>query len=98
MSNTPRLGFPLIDAGQRAQYLTHNDDLMLLDVLVQARFKGFLDAPPESPVPENGDVWIVRDAGSDSEWVGHEDEIAFLKNNAWAFIPPQHGFLFWSEF
>ncbi|MFC5421815.1 DUF2793 domain-containing protein [Bosea eneae] len=50
MSDTPRLGLPLLAAGQAQKHVTHNDALMRLDALVHLVVSSRTQTvPPASP-------------------------------------------------
>lgn len=95
MSDTPKLGLPEISESQSAKYLTHNDALRRLDILVQASaIDKDLTAPPGSPA--DGDTYIVGATNSTSgDWEDHDDNIAFYESGAWVFLTPNEGWHFW---
>ena len=93
MTNTPNLNLPYIDAAQAQKHVTHNQALSLLDALVQAMvLDRTLASPPASPA--NGARYIVA-AGAGGPWTGHANAIAAFQDGAWAFLPPQQGWLVW---
>ena len=50
MSDTPRLGLPLLAAGQAQKHVTHNDALMRLDALAHLAVASRAQTvPPGSP-------------------------------------------------
>jgi hypothetical protein len=93
MTDTARLGLPLIDGAQAQKHVTHNEALALLDVVVQARV---LDrtrtAPPTAPA--DGDAHLVA-AGATGAWAGADGRIAARRDGAWHFLAPATGWLVW---
>lgn len=89
MDQTARLALPYILSGQALKYITHNEALEQLDMLVQPVVEDrMLDTPPLSPL--NGEAWIVP-AGASGAWAGHGAEIAAYQSGAWRFYDPAPG-------
>lgn len=92
MADTPKLIMPEIAENQASKYVTHNSALRVLDSLVQCTvLDKDLDEPPSGPT--DGDTYIVAAPSSASEWNGHDDEIAYYENTAWAYREPEEGWL-----
>lgn len=90
---TPRLGLPLILAGQAQKEITHSEALMRLDAAVQAVVLARdLAAPPAEPAP--GQAWIVA-AGATGAWTGHDGAIAAWTAGGWLFLAPATGWSVW---
>ena len=93
MSDTTRLGLPLIAAGQAQKHVTHNEALRILDGLVQAVVVDRdLTTPPASPAEGAG--WIVA-AAPTGAWSGHAGHLALFADGAWTFLVPQPGWSVW---
>ena len=93
MSDTTRLGLPLIAAGQAQKHVTHNEALRILDSLVQAVVVDRdQTAPPASPV--EGATWIVA-ASPTGAWSGHDGHLALFADGAWTFLVPRPGWSVW---
>ncbi|HYF53945.1 MAG TPA: DUF2793 domain-containing protein, partial [Salinarimonas sp.] len=91
MTETPRLGLPLLAAAQAQKHVTHNEALLLLDMLAQlAVLDRDLGAPPASP--GEGERWIVGPAPTGS-WAGRAGQIAMRLDGAWVFRAPKPGWL-----
>lgn len=89
MDQTARLDLPYILSGQALKYITHNEALERLDMLVQAVVEdSALATPPGAPLP--GEAWIVP-SGASGAWAGHGDEIAAWQSGAWRFYDPAPG-------
>lgn len=86
---TAFLSLPLLQPSQAQKYVTHNEALTLLDMLVQlvvqSRDKG---APSEEAMP--GDRCIV---GPDAvgAFAGKEGQIAVMTDAGWRFVVPLNG-------
>ncbi|MCW5720093.1 MAG: DUF2793 domain-containing protein [Devosia sp.] len=89
MDQTARLDLPYILSGQALKYITHNEALERLDMLVQPVVEArAVTTPPATPLP--GEAWIVP-AGAEGAWAGHGDEIAAFQSGAWRFYDPAPG-------
>lgn len=89
-----RLGLPLIAAGQAQKETFHNEALILIDALVQARVESMaLATPPSSPAI--GRCWIVA-AGASGGWTGQAGAIAAWSDGGWRFVSPIDGMAVWS--
>jgi hypothetical protein len=93
MTDTPKLVMPEIAQSQGQKEVTHNQALRLLDALVQATvIDKDLGEPPGSPA--DGDTYIVgATPSSDSDWNGHDDDIAYYSSSAWTFSTPEEGWI-----
>ncbi|MGX1786700.1 DUF2793 domain-containing protein [Bosea sp. NPDC055332] len=93
MSDTPRLGLPLLAAGQAQKHVTHNDALMRLDMLVHLVVASRTQTvPPASPAETA--AYIVP-AGGTGVFVGHTGHLAIFEDGAWSFLPPRAGWQAW---
>ncbi len=93
MDTTARLGLPLIAAGQAQKEMTHNEALVLLDLLVPGSVVATgMNMPPGAP--GLGESWIVGDAPIDA-WTAHAGAIAGWTSGGWRFAAPQDGMAFW---
>lgn len=91
MSDTARLGLPLIAAAQAQKHVTHNEALLLLDALVQcAVLDKDLAAPPVSPA--EGSRYLVA-AAPTGAWSGRAGAIAIRQDGVWIFANPGAGFV-----
>lgn len=89
MDQTARLDLPYIVSGQALKFITHNEALERLDMLVQPVVEdAALAAPPASPLP--GEAYIIP-SGASGAWAGHGDEIAAWQAGAWQFYDPAPG-------
>ncbi len=95
MTETARLGLPLIAEAQAQKHVTHNEALLRLDAVVQMAVKDRdLTEPPDAPV--DGDAWIVA-AGAAGDWAGHDDEVVLRQAGGWVFLVPRAGWIAWIE-
>ncbi len=95
MSDTLRLGLPLMASAQAQKHVTHNEALLRLDALVQLSvIARDVASPPASPA--EGDRYLVA-AGATGVWLGHSGEIAGFQNGAWIFAPPRTGWRLWLQ-
>ena len=70
---TTRHGLPLLQAGQAQKEVTHNEALVLLDLLAHPAVEGVLATPPAAPTPGQG--WIIG-AGATGAWSGQDGALA----------------------
>lgn len=91
---TPRLGLPMLRAGQAQKEMTHNEALLLLDALVGgAVMAAGLDHPPSSP--ESGQCWILG-AAPEGAWQGNAYAVAAWTAGGWRFLAPREGMRLWA--
>ena len=90
---TPRLALPLLQPGQAQKEMTHNEALILLDLVVQGAVRAAgIEVPPAAPDP--GSCWIVGPAPSGA-WAGHAQEIVGWTAAGWIFAQPREGMRLW---
>lgn len=89
---TDRHALPLLQAGQAQKELTHNEALVLLDMLAMAAAAGVADAPPVAPVP--GECWIVGPEPTGG-WTGAAEKLACWTASGWRFLAPRDGMRVW---
>ena len=94
MSNSPNLGMPFLSVSQASKEITHNEALVILDILAQGRITAAQTAPPGSPT--NGAGYIVT-ATATGAWVGQETKIAYWMTDigVWRFVTPKAGWIVW---
>jgi hypothetical protein len=91
MTDTPNLALPLMAAHQAQKHVTHNEALMILDMLAQLAVQSAaLGLPPSSPA--DGERWIVA-AGASGAWAGRATDVAAWQDGAWRFSIPRAGWL-----
>lgn len=94
MTETSKLGLPLLAPSQAQKHVTVNEALTRIDGLVQLALKSVGEtAPPASP--EDGEVHAVG-AGASGLWSGADGVLAIYQNGGWAFVVPQVGWQGWS--
>ncbi|NJM84314.1 MAG: DUF2793 domain-containing protein, partial [Tabrizicola sp.] len=86
---TTILSLPLILPSQAQKHVTHNEALVMLDVMVQlAVINRTLAAPPA--LPAVGDRHIVA-SGATGDWAGQSGRIALYSETGWRFYAPLLG-------
>ncbi|MBB5711447.1 DUF2793 domain-containing protein [Sphingomonas xinjiangensis] len=91
---TPRLGLPMLAAGQAQKEMTHNEALLLLDALVSGMATAIgAESPPDRP--EDGQCWIVG-ADPTGAWQGHANALAAWSAGGWRFLAPREGMRVWA--
>ena len=93
MTNTPRLGLPLLQAAQAQKHITVNEALVLLDGLGQLVLASTTSTTPPG-LANDGDCYAIP-VGGVNEWAGHDGEIAIYSNGGWVFAAPQRGWKAW---
>lgn len=92
---TARWGLPMLAAGQAQKEITHNEALMLADMLLNPRVVAAgVSVPPVSPIA--GAAWIVGTAPTGA-WAGRADSLAGWTSGGWRFAPPSNGLRVWDE-
>ena len=89
MSDTPNLGLPYLAASQAQKHVTHNDALLIIDVLAQARAVSIGDTTPPGS-PSDGDVYVPG-SGATGAWSAWDWTIAYVADGAWFKIVPKAG-------
>jgi hypothetical protein len=87
-SATPRLGLPLLFAGQAQKEFHVNEAHARIDALLHAAIEGEADDPPAEPAA--GECWLAGSAPTGA-WDGHAGEIACFEAGTWIFIAPRDG-------
>ncbi len=93
MTQTTRLGLPLIAASQAQKHVTHNAALVLLDALTGLYLRDRDLAEPPS-APSDGDAYLVA-AGASGDWAGAAGRIALRTDGVWTFLEPADGLFAW---
>lgn len=89
--SSARLDLPYLQPSQAQKHVTHNEALLLLDILAQLHVKSFAaTTPPE--VRAIGDVYALGNAAT-GEWAGQDGMLAAWTGNAWLFIAPKDGWI-----
>lgn len=89
METTARLAMPLLQSGQAAKEITHNESLFTLDLLVGGAVEEPpRNAPPASPVA--GQCWIVGN-GPSGIWAGKAGQVACYTSAGWRHVVPPDG-------
>ena len=97
MSNgqSPRLALPLLAAGQAQKEMTHNEALILIDILTHPVIENVeLATPP--PTPEAGKMWLVP-AASTGAWSGQSGRLAAMTEGGWRFFDAFEGLILWDR-
>ncbi len=84
-----RLALPFIVAGQSQKEVTHNEALVLADLLIQSVVVDV--APAMIPAtPALGQCWIIG-AGAAGPWLGRDGYLACWTEAGWRFSAPFAG-------
>ena len=86
---TANLGLPLLLPAQAQKHVTHNEALLLLDILVQARVEDRSRTAPPAAASE-GAAHLVAPGGTGA-WAGQDGRIAAFLGGAWLFVTPRTG-------
>lgn len=93
MTQTNRLGLPLLAAGQAQKEVTHNEALLLLDLACQSVVQSAdIAVPPASPA--TGQCWIVVPSAT-GDWSGMDGAIVAWTQSGWRFAVPEAGWRVW---
>lgn len=89
MTDTNRLGLPLVQGAQAQKHVTVNAALMRLDGLVQLTLQSKSLTLPPAVVVE-GIAYAVP-AGAVNAWGGQDGKVAIGANGGWEFVQPARG-------
>jgi hypothetical protein len=90
MEMTPRLGLPLLVAGQVQKEVFLNEALALADLLVAGSVEPApIASPPASPT--TGTLYRVAAAGASGAFAGQEGKLAGWTEGGWRFVAPVEG-------
>jgi hypothetical protein len=87
-ASSPRLGLPLLYAGQAQKEAFVNEANARLDASVHCAIEGSAATPPAAPV--EGSSWLVT-APASGDWAGQEGSIAARQSGNWLFLLPFDG-------
>lgn len=87
-STSPRLGLPLLFAGQTQKEVFVNEALSVLDGVTHCAVEGLRAAPPAAPA--DGTAWLV-DSPATGEWGGRDGALALRQAGQWFFVAPADG-------
>lgn len=85
---SPRLGLPLLFAGQAQKEAFVNEALAITDALLHCAIEGEASTPPSTPA--EGEAWLVA-ASATGAWEGHDGAIACRQGGNWLFVTPVDG-------
>ncbi|WP_206238060.1 DUF2793 domain-containing protein [Novosphingobium terrae] len=85
---SPRLGLPLLYAGQAQKEAFVNESCARLDAAVHCAIEGIAATPPATPV--EGSSWLVATPAS-GDWAGQDGCIAARQAGNWLFLLPFDG-------
>ena len=89
-----RLSLPLLQSGQAQKEVSHNEALVLLDLIVQPVVQAVgIDTPPASPAA--GECWIVGTSPTGA-WTGQAKAIAGWTSGGWRYLAARDGMTAWS--
>ncbi len=87
-SVSPRLGLPLLFAGQAQKEAFVNEALCLLDGLTHCAVVSQTDTPPSNPI--DGQTWLIGSAAT-GDWSGRAGQIALRQGGQWLYAQPRDG-------
>jgi len=86
MNRTPRLSLPLMHSGQSQKEITHNEALILLDVLINPIVQAIgVETVPKNP--KVGQLFIIG-AKASGDFANHQKKIAQKLEHSWRYIMP----------
>ena len=94
MTETTRLGLPLMDAAQAQKHVTHNEALVRLDVLTHLSVITRASAPVATAV--EGARYLVARLPT-GLFTGRADQIAVFQDGGWMFLAPRTGWRLFVE-
>jgi len=93
MSETAKLGLPLVQPAQAQKHVTVNDAFQRLDAFAQISIDTVgVTIPPLAPV--DGELHAIG-SGAVADWAGHDGELGLFLNAGWLFVQPDVGWRGW---
>lgn len=93
MSETARLGLPLVQPSQAQKHVTVNEALTRIDAVAQMRLVSRSITVPPAPVVE-GAAYAVP-VGASGDWAGQEGQVAVGVSGGWMYLTPAAGWRAW---
>lgn len=88
-----RLGLPFLVPGQGQKDVTHNEALLMLDMLVQPVVQSASRSVPPDAAAE-GQCWLVP-MEADGTWVGRAGALACWTAGGWRYATASEGWSVW---
>lgn len=85
---SPRLGLPLLYAGQSQKEFYVNEAHALIDSLLHGAIENVANTPPATPGA--GQTWLVG-AAPTADWSGQAGKLASWQGVGWLFTTPRDG-------
>lgn len=95
-SVTPRFAMPNILVSQAHKEITHNEALVMIDILLHASVEQSASAPPSLDEADAGKCWLIA-APATGAWAGRENSIAGWNGSSWRFVEPIAGMRVWHK-
>ena len=93
MTDTVKLGLPMVQAAQAQKHVTVNEALIRIDALAQLDLAGIdAEIPPANPA--EGEVYALG-ANPSGDWIGQGGMLALRKSGGWSFARPRNGWRAW---
>lgn len=90
---TARYGLPFLVAGQGQKDITHNEALLLIDLLLHPCVESRVVSTP--PVNAGtGEAWLVP-VGATDEWAGFANSLMAWTDGGWRQLAPREGMPLW---
>lgn len=88
-----RFALPLLVAGQGQKDVTHNEALVLIDMLLHPSVESrVLAAPPADKTV--GQSWLVP-LGATDVWMGRDNNLVAWTEGGWRYVPAREGMTLW---
>jgi len=87
--SSANLTLPLIQPAQAQKHITHNEAIVLLDVIVQLRLES-CDTQTPPTAPQDGQSWHIGETPV-GDWIGSAGMIATWSGGGWLMFSPADG-------
>jgi hypothetical protein len=87
MSTSPDFGIPFLAAQQLQPEITHNEAILLLQLMQSGVISSGTNTPPGSPA--DGDSYIVGTSPTGA-WGGRANALAIFYSGSWRFVPDRN--------
>lgn len=93
---TGRHRLPLLAVSQAQKEITHNEALVMIDVLLHMAVEAAVTVAPAATDSDIGKSWIINGTPT-GVWANKAGQIAYWIGGSWRFVVPHEGMRVWNK-